>query len=55
MILSDESISLVRLFTHAAERRTDEHDAPLVDRFCRLTPRASAPFSVALYAGPGKS
>jgi hypothetical protein len=50
-------MSLVRLFTHAAERRTDEHDAPLVDCFCPLTPglmRPSAPLSVALYVELGK-
>jgi hypothetical protein len=57
MILPDEFLSLVRLFTHGTETRTDGYDAPLDDCFCWLTLgllRPSAPFSLALYAGLGK-
>jgi hypothetical protein len=57
MILPDEFLSLVRLFTHVAETRADEYDAPHVYCFCPLAPGLmcpSAPFTVALYAGLGK-
>lgn len=57
VILSDEFLSLAKLFTRAAETRADGYDAPLVDCFGWLTlglVRPSAPFSVALYAGLGK-
>jgi hypothetical protein len=38
MILPDEYLSLVRLFTHVAETRADEYDAPHVYCFCPLAP-----------------